>query len=485
MNKAIYFITSFFISILTIFITLFTNPESFYGWLAFVIIILSSPFVLHKLCKTTQVSKNQKVLFGQIVILLITLIFAWQNIFPPRNDYLVTVTESLDKANEIQEFLITPTRPTKLEIIPEEKNHPKSYTISVKRLSHKQNRLVTHQLLNSDLFDGSFTLAIDNITHTNNRLKMLKRVKQECENILYGIEGITWLELKIVPPENINDDNAKIKSITVRYETEENADSQKIRKKVETFINSIFKNSTAEIIIEDLEANSKAYDLIVKAQDEFEKKNYLKATELVKEASILNNRYSSDIDTIPRIIKIDKKTKNYQDYIEMGDLLSSGIFTTSIYANFVAIKNYEKALGLNSGAYEVYEKIGHAYTSLSMQYSILSDFSTDSRMNELKQEFEEKSIEYYLKAIEHSQGNNRVYQPLAYYYYCKEDYNKALEYYNKIDIPDDYSKKQYIYNKKVYANLKTGHYIEAWKESKYCSVWLCKLVHFNFAPDEI
>ena len=476
MNKTAYFIISFFISILIIFATLFTYPESFYGWLALVIIILFYPIALYKLCKTTQVSGTQKALLTQLIILLLTLIFA--RVLPPKPDYIVAVTESLTKANEIQEFLTTTVGSTKLEI----GNNPKSYVIFVdgKQKYYK----FTHQLLNSDLYDDSIIIN-PNVKFTNNPLTMLKRIKTECENILYGIEGITWLEIKIVPPENINDENAKIKSVTVRYETEKTADTQKIRKKVETFINTLFKDSDAEIIIEDLETRSKVYDLIVKAQDEFEKKNYSKAIEFVKEASKLDDSYSKEIDTIPKIIELDKKTKNYQDYIKMGDLLRSRIFTTSIYANFEAVKNYEKALELNPNAPEIYQKIGTAYSSLSMGYSILSDFSPDAEFKRISQELRDISAEYYLKAIEHSQGENGIYQALAYYYYKKKDYNKAAEYYNKFDTQNDDYCKTDCSNKKFEANLKTGHYIKAWEETKYCSEWFCRLIRFNFTVDEI
>lgn len=265
MNKTAYFIISFFISILIIFATLFTYPESFYGWLALVIIILFYPIALYKLCKTTQVSGNQKALFTQLIILLVTLIFA--RVLPPKPDYIVAVTESLTKANEIQEFLTTTVGPTKLEI----GNNPKSYVIFVDNYGKQKNYKFTHQLLNSDLYDDSIIINPD-VKFTINPFTMLKRIKIECENILYGIEGITWLEIKIVPPENINDENAKIKSVTVRYETEKTADTRKIREKVETFINTSFKDSDAEIIIENLETRYKAYDLIEKAQDEFVKK---------------------------------------------------------------------------------------------------------------------------------------------------------------------------------------------------------------------
>lgn len=485
MNKVTFLIISFLISILTVFATLFTNPENFYVWLAFIVIILLAPIVFVKITIKNQSITKKDVLFFQVLVLCIALTLASKNIMPWSDDYMVAITKSPIKANEIQEVLTTSTRPTKRQII-YTNDRQTAYGISVKKMNPEQNRLVTTELLNSDIFDNSIILC-PNVKYTSNRLKMLKRLKKECVNILYGIKGITWVELKIVPPKNINDNNAKIKSITVEYETAKNADSKKIRKTVETFLNSLFKDLTTEIIIEDLVSNSKAYSLIAKARDEFENKNYSKASEFVKEASKLNNHYSNDINTISKIIKLEKiiknDTKNYQNYIKMGDLLSSDIFTANIHSNLEAAKNYEKALKLNPNAYEAYEKIGQAYAYLSMKYSITAVFSTDTKDKELKQKYKEKSIEYYLKAIKHSQGNNRIYESLADYYYDNEDYNKALEYYNKINTQNDCSFDSELSNKKVYANLKTGHYIEAWKEAKGCSLWLCRLVHLNFTPD--
>lgn len=281
---------------------------------------------------------------------------------------------------------------------------------------------------------------------------MLKRIKKECENILYEIEGITWVELIIVPPKNINDDNAKLKSITVRYETEKMLIHKKLEKQFKNFLNSLLEDSTTEIIIEDLVSNSEAYSIFDNAQKELENHNYVRAIDLIIEASKLNNYYSKYIDTIPNIIELDEKIKkdkkNYQYYIEKGDLLR--LFSTSLYCNSEAIKNYEKALELNSNAYGVYEKIAQSYASLSMEYSIISDFSTDTKNRELEQRYKEKSAEYSLKAIKYSQGNNRIYQYLGHYYFANKDYNKALEYYNKINPSDDFSCKSNISNKKVF-----------------------------------
>jgi len=486
MSKITYFIISAIISIITGVATLLTSPENFYCWLAFVIIIFLAPITFYKISINKQNFKKHDALFLQIIILCIVLIFAARNIIPEDDEYMVAITESSAKANEIQEVLTTPKRPTKRHIVMDMNDDRKiAYGISVKDQSHKKNRSVTLELLNSDIFDDSIVLSI-NVKYTKNRLKLLKRIQKEYENILYQIEGITWVSLTLVPPENINDDNARLKSVLLRYETEETADLQKIKKQVENLINSSFKHYCSNIKIEPLTYNHKAYSIFDNAQKEFENHNYARAIDLIIEASKLNNYYSKYIDTIPKIMKLDEKIKkdkkNYQYYIEKGDLLSS--FSTSLYCNSEAIKNYEKALELNSNAYGVYEKIAQSYASLSMEYSIISDFSTDTMNKELEQKYKEKSAEYFLKAIKYSQGNNRIYQYLGYYYFEKKDYNKALEYYNKIKPSENLSCKSNISNKKVFLYWKTGHYIEAYKETKDCSVWLCKLIRMNFTPSD-
>ncbi len=486
MKNITYFIISFFISILTVIATLFTNPETFYPWLAFVLFLLLCPFLFNKICKKLEISKELNALIVQSIILCVVLMFAWHNIFPASNEYIVAITQSVTKANEIQDFLITSDLQVKLGIIPEAEGHPKSYAITVEKLNSRKNLKLSHQLLNSDLFDGSFLLK-SNIKYTNNRIKMVKRLKKECENILYGLDSIRWLEVKIALPENINAENSKIKSITIHYDVAENADSQKIKKQIENFINPLFKDFPDEIIIEDAALHPEAFIMIEKIQAEFEKKNYFKVLELAKEASKLDNPYLKNVSTIPKLIELDKKikngSKNYQDYIEIGDLLSS--FVTSLYCNSEAIKNYEKALELNPNAYEVYERIAHAYTNMMFGYSISADFSTDTKDRELEQKCREKSIEYYLKALEYTEGNDAIYSFLRFEYFENKDYNKALEYYNKVTPSGDPASRSSVANRKVFLNWKTGHYIEAYKETKDCSEWFCRLIRWNFTPNEI
>lgn len=62
MKKITYFIISFFISILTVVATLFTNPENLYPWLAFVLFLLLCPFLFNKICKKLEISKELNAL---------------------------------------------------------------------------------------------------------------------------------------------------------------------------------------------------------------------------------------------------------------------------------------------------------------------------------------------------------------------------------------------------------------------------------------
>lgn len=162
MNKITYFIISTFISIITGVATLFTNPENFYYWLVFIIIFLA-PITFYKITINKTNFKKHDALFLQILILCIVLIFAARNIIPHDDDYMVAITESPAKANEIQEVLTTSDRPTKRHIVMfTDDNQKISYGISVKKLTPKENRLVTLELLNSDilmiLFDLTFQI---------------------------------------------------------------------------------------------------------------------------------------------------------------------------------------------------------------------------------------------------------------------------------------------------------------------------------------
>lgn len=127
---------------------------------------------------------------------------------------------------------------------------------------------------------------------------------------------------------------------------------------------------------------------------------------------------------------------------------------------------------LNPKADEVYEKIGNAYYALSCNHRLSYG---DKKL------YRNKAIEYYLKSLEFGKGSRNVYENLGKIYRNNKDYSKSLEYYNKIDTSGlDFLSLEEVSNNKVYLNWKLGNLKEAYKETADCSVWICKLVRFNF-----
>ena len=258
MNKITYFILSYIISILSILISLCFIWEHFWSWLIFVITILVIPLIVYKISKATTISKEKCALISHYFIFCMILIPAWGYIFPHDNKYIVAFTESEMKANQIQELLTTSTRQTQRFIIINDRDNSKSIGISINDSGKKENYKVTLELLNSDIFDDSVKLSL-NVKYTKNRLKLLKRVQQECKNILCQIDGIVRINIILVPSENINNDDSQLKSILVQYETDKTKNNQKIEKQVEKFINAIFKECCTNITIENVTYHEKGY----------------------------------------------------------------------------------------------------------------------------------------------------------------------------------------------------------------------------------
>ena len=476
MSKSIFIVFSVCFIILTIFLSLFITPESFYGWLIFVLFVILLPIILHKIFKLEQ----KIILLIQGCIFYIMLVPAYNHVFSPDNYYMVASTKSPQKANEIQEFLTTPTRRTHRIIVLNEDNQFPKIGIAIDDQGKKNNYKIMLDLFSSDIVDDSVEMCV-NGKYSKNRKKVLSRVSKELQNIIYNIDGVTSVFVYIELPENINDKNAKIKYVSVDYETEKTADSKKIRKLIEKLIIPVFKedNAEVEIKINDLTFSGVRFELFEKAQREFEKKNYEGTIKLLKKAdSIEPGVFSNSIKNINRIIELNKKFKNsnnYKYYIELGDLHNppGGAYDVSNYPE--AVKNYKKALKLNPDAIEVYEKIGDAYYEMTFSFFYVRLSADDVDM------FRQMAVESYLKSVEFGAGNTSIYSRLGNFYRQKKDYSKSLEYYNKVDTCDiDKYCKEDLSNKKVYLNWKLGNLKEAYKETKNCSVWICKLLRFNF-----
>lgn len=419
-------------------------------------------------------NKNIYFIFSCILLLGILLVTAWKCIFPDDNQYMVAFTKSQSKANEIQDLLTTTTRPTQRHIIINNRDNSEGFGISVKDLGKKENYKVTLELLNSDILDDSVALYINTGYVTINPKTMLKKIKREYENLLHSIDGMDSVSVYFVLPENFYDENAEIKSINIKFETEKTADNKKIKEQVEKFINSTFGNTGVEIKISDATYSYEAFQIELRAEEEFKKGNYTLALKLLKEANNLYKVYDKTIEDVNRVIELSKKIQrnpnNYRYYIELGDL-QNGITPFAILNDYTrALENYEKALKLNPNAKEVYARLGSVYSALY-------------HYNRENLEYRNKSVENHLKAVEFGEAGYDSYSTLGEYYIDNKDYEKALEYYNKISLSDLVCPK-WVSNKKVYLNFKIGNFREAYKETENCSVWICKILRLNFGEDE-
>lgn len=418
-------------------------------------------------------NKNIYFIFSCILLLGILLVTAWKCVFPDDNQYMVAFTKSQSKANEIQELLTTTTRPTQRHIIINNKDNSEGFGISVRDLGKKENYKVILELLNSDILDDSVALYINTRYVTINPKTMLKKIKREYENFLYSIDGMKSVSVYFVLPKNFYDENVEIKSINIKFETEKTADNKKIKEQVEKFINSTFRNTGVEIKISDATYSYEAFQLELRAEEEFKKGNYTLALKLLKEANNLYKVYDKTIEDVNRIIELSKKIhrnpNNYRYYIELGDL-QNGITLFAILNDYTrALENYEKALKLNPNAKEVYARLGSVYSGLY-------------HYNRENLEYRNKAVENHLKAVEFGEAGYHSYSTLGAYYIDNKDYEKALEYYNKIS-PSDLVCPQWVSNKKVYLNFKIGNFREAYKETENCSVWICKIIRLNFGED--
>lgn len=472
MNKNVYYIFSYAISVMAILASVFLNPENIEVWLIFVVLVLFAPVFFYKIADVQKVPEVCPAFLVQMIIwvgMLCLIIPKWY----ADDFYHVAITKSPQKANEIQEFLTTEYRPTRRAIWLYVPDNSQRINISIPKSSRKENRKAVIELLNSDIIDDSVGLNLD-IKYTKNKKTLVKRAVNESKKILYLIDGITYVYITTSEPETI-DKKLNLKYVKIYYTTAPSADNKKIDKLVEKFAVSAFSHCSENITVKNDTTGWQAYELWKKAQAAFVKKDYALSKKLLQQAAQIDNVYSSDIEKIAKIVEIEKKIKkypnNYKYYIELADLQNPVrlFFSVCLYNPADAVKNYEKALTLNPNAVEVYKGMGDAYYNLYGENLYSNVY------------YEDKAAEYYLKAVSVGNEDDLIYSFLGKYYLDRKEYNSALMYYNKMDnsacFPYDSNKKAYLY-------LKTGKFKDFYRETKCCNVFFCRLIRFNFKKDD-
>lgn len=460
--------------------------------------------------------------------LLCSLFF---HIMPEKyENYFIANSKNIEKANEIQNFLTTRTRPTSRHIVTNEIGDKQYYAIAIDRnSSSKQDSIqIQTDLLKSSIMDDSVNIMI-NPKYTKNKKELLKRVEEELRWIIWNINGIESVSVSIYLDEkNINSTDNNIKKISVDIETKEGADCKNIHTQIYMLVKGIVKdNPSTEINI----YNSTLYN---NARLEYKNKNYFKAWELLEILETFNyDNIHSDVVALIKFIDVDDKIKkspnNYKLYIERGDLKNIPLFSMfSCNSTFLsdiegAIEDYNKALELNPKAYEVYEKRGNAWAEVSHN----EDRTIGTKALRYPED-DQHAIDDYKKAIELTGGNDKLYERLGDMY---KDPKMKLQYYtqvknlypeylpvpykvNQLDFSFDtgpffhlplkmancyvqlgeydeaikilektkkHGEHHYTATNLIFLyNWKAGHYKEALKIADDCSVWVCKVLGLIF-----
>ncbi len=510
----------------------------YFAWNKFFLIVIACfflcyPIIISKRAKEVTYTREQDFMFTHILVFLGTALMCsmFFHIMPER-DYLIAVTKNLEKANQIQNFLTTKTRPTGRCLVLNDNNNTFSYGITIRenQLSKKDSIQLQADLLDSSIMDDSIKI-IPNIIYTKNHKKLLERLENELRWIILHINGVESARVSInLNNKDINSPDTKVKDVSVSIETKQGVDCKKIHSQIYMLIEPAFENQSSTKI--------KIYNstLFHEAKQEYKNKNYFKALELLEILETFDyQNFHKDVESLIKFINIDDKIKkepnNYRLYIERGDLKNVPLWSMfccdSTFLSDIegAIEDYNKALELNPKAYEVYEKRGNAWAEVTQNPN--RTIGTKALRNS---EDDQHAIDDWLKAIELTGGNDELYEKLGNIY---KDPKMKLKYYNQIknlypehlSVPVPRKVNQFNFgfdigpffylplkvascyaqlgeydeaikileNAKKYGeqhytvanliflyNWKAGHYMAALKNADSCSVWVCKLAGVFF-----
>lgn len=529
MSKKAWIISYIFVLLTTLcFISIF----GYFEWSNFFLIIiicffLCYPIIISKKAKEVTHTPEQDFMYTHILVFLFSALMC--SLFfhiMPEKDYIIAATKNPEKANEIQNFLTTKTRPTGRCLIIDDGKNTFDYGITIRKnqLWKKDSIKLQADLLNSSIMDDSVKI-VTNIRYTKNRKKLLERIECELRWIILNINGVEGASVSIyLNNKDINSSDSKVQKVYVNVKTKQGADCKKIHTQIYMLVKPLFeKQSSTEIEI----YNS---TLFHEARQEYKNKNYFKALELLEILETFDYQdIHSDVLSLIKFVDIEKKIKkepnNYKFYIERGDLknvlLWSMFCCDSSFLSDIegAIEDYTKALELNPKAYEVYEKRGDAWANLNHNSDELS-----TRQIRYPED-DQHAIEDYKKAIELTGGKDELYEKIGDIY---KDPKIKLKYYNQIknlesgDLPvpykvnqldfsfdtfnlplkvascyaqlgeydkaikileesKKYGKYHYTITNLIFLyNWKAGHYVTALKNADNCSVWVCKLVGIFF-----
>ncbi len=226
--------------------------------IAFLCVLLCAPIIKNK--KGKGINKvtytiDQEFIYTYFVLFLFSALLCsiFFHIMPKKyENYFIANSKNIEKANEIQNFLTTRTRPTSRHIVTNEMGDKQYYAIAVDRnsISKKDSIQIQTDLLKSSIMDDSVNIMI-NPKYTKNKKELLKRVEEELRWIIWNIDGIESVSVSIYLDEkNKNSTNNNIRKISINIETKEGADCKNIHTQIYMLAKGIVENNpSAEINI--------------------------------------------------------------------------------------------------------------------------------------------------------------------------------------------------------------------------------------------
>ena len=353
-------------------------------------------------------------------IIIIGIVFSYNNEKRDFTDY-IAYTSDIEKAKEIQKL------DKNIAIV--KYSYDDKYGLKLWNSYHPERDYLLIEIAKMYPNDDSVLVETFYIFNGNVPKKKIKIIKR----VLSKIKGVSNVKINFISKEDKNESYADINLYVLKGYDE---------KEIERIANNIIyyklkRNINITTVVDDpfrvyLRYRDRLADL-------FENNDIKRAEELLKEAKpqLDNDYYDMLKKYYSRLIENEKRTKqkeelerriakepnNYKLYIEKGD---------STYG-LNAVIYYEKAIQLNPKMKDkLFKRIEYKILTESIPYLKEDDLWFNT------------SIKYYEKAMEKSKYKDvwNLKMADAYYYHIK-DYQKALEYYNKIQD------KNYIYDFKI------------------------------------
>lgn len=358
----------------------------------------------------------------------------------------LATTDNLQKANEIQAEITNYRFPTVFSI--------DGSRYDIKILGGSKNvidyaavELADKGIITDNVSINSNVDVYKYFTNPKKTKKLEKLLNKSFSKRLSHIDGVYCAQTYIDIPENIIEFYQTPEPITahVTLRTNKAFDIERITNTTKALLYASIPGLTKENIKINFEFEECDNECLAKTYYRQAKrainidKDYPKAMTNLQEAAKLGPEYKNSITDLKKIMelneKINKSPSDYKLYIERGDI--QNIEEISIFANQAyyitsnyeaAINDYNKALELNPKAYEVFEKLGDAYSETGWRKCNICKPERDI-YDELN------AIRYYKKAIEYLGGNDILYKKLGDRYLAAKDNKKANETFAKIKNP--------------------------------------------------